>query len=78
MFLITDYKDGQSVLVYKAHHVFCDGLGVAAKFLALSDHYDMNALPALKPMSFCKNVVLYICLPFLVLRATFDMLFLKF
>ena len=75
MYLIPNYKEGQSVFIYKAHHVLTDGLGVSAKFLALSDHYDKNALPAMKPLPFLKNMIIKICLPVLFLKSTLSMIF---
>tara|TARA_B110000285_G_C14782115_1_gene449040 strand:+ start:120 stop:326 length:207 start_codon:yes stop_codon:yes gene_type:complete len=66
---IPDYSETESVFVLKAHHCLADGLGFSALFLALSDVYDKNALPGLKPLSFCKKVIVNMCLPFLVLRA---------
>ena len=38
----------------KIHHCMFDGLGGAAFFLALSEEYDINVMPAMKPISFCK------------------------
>ena len=75
MYLIPDYKDGESVFILKAHHVLSDGLGCSSMGLALSDNYDKNALPALKPLSLCKNFMIHLCLPYLYLKATLSMLF---
>ena len=74
-FLIPDFKDGQGVVVIKAHHVFSDGLGFSTFFLALSNVYDMKALPALKPVGFLKQALIYILLPFLILRISLVILF---
>ena len=73
--MIPDFKDGQGAVIIKAHHVFSDGLGFATFFLALSNVYDKNALPALKPLSFLKQALIYLLLPFLILRISLVILF---
>lgn len=63
-------------MILKAHHCLADGLGFATLFLAFSDIYDPKALPAMKPLPCLKKMIVYICLPFLVLRSSLYMLFL--
>ena len=37
--------------------------------MAMSDNYDATALPSLKPLSFCKQVLLFFLTPYLILMA---------
>ena len=72
-YLIPDYKEVESVFVMKSHHCLTDGLGTSSMFLALSDNYDKTALPSLKPVSFCKKVVINLCMPYLYLKGVMNM-----
>jgi hypothetical protein len=56
-------------ILFKCHHSFGDGLGIAQFFLAMSDIYDSNALPTLKPLSLIKKIMIYILSPFLVMKS---------
>lgn len=38
-FLIPDYSVNESVIIYKAHHCFSDGMGASMFFLMISDQY---------------------------------------
>jgi hypothetical protein len=53
-YLIPDYSANESVIMMKIHHCMFDGLGGAAFCLALSDESNINIMPAMKPLSFCK------------------------
>ena len=68
-FLIPDYQPGKSVAILKGHHSFTDGLGYGAFLLMLSGNYDSSALPALKPVSFGKQLCIWILLPFLFIKS---------
>jgi hypothetical protein len=61
------------VIVIKAHHCFTDGLGFAAFAMALSDNYDVSALPALKQLSFAKRVIVFLLSPYLIIKANNDL-----
>lgn len=74
-YLIPDFKPDVSVLLLKSHHVLSDGLGFSTLFLAFSDIFDPNALPAMKPLPIMKKFLVYTLLPFLVLRSSLHMLF---
>ena len=51
LWLVPDYSDKESAIIIKVHHCMADGLGFAAFMLAVSDNYDVNILPHLKPLS---------------------------
>jgi NRPS condensation-like uncharacterized protein len=67
--LIPKYMDGKGAVILKSHHCLADGLGFSFLFLAISDVWDKNALPALKPMGILKTTLVYTLLPFLVLKS---------
>jgi hypothetical protein len=61
--------DGQGIVLFKAHHSFGDGVSAGQFFMAISDIYDANARPGLKPIPWYKMAILYILSPLLVLKA---------
>lgn len=65
--------DGKGAVIIKAHHSLADGLGFSFFFMAMSDNWDKNALPALKPMGCLKTTLVYTLLPFLVLKSGIQM-----
>lgn len=67
--LIPKYKDGKGAVILKSHHCLADGQGFSFLFLAMSDMWDKNVLPALKPMGILKATIVYTLLPFLVLKS---------
>jgi hypothetical protein len=67
--MIPKYKDGKGAVILKSHHCLADVLGFSFMFLALSDIWDKDALPALKPMGFLKTTIMYMLLPFLLLKS---------
>ena len=73
-YLIPKFKDGKGICIFKAHHSFGDGLGVASYFAALSQIFDPKALPAMKPIPFPKQLLIWCLSPFLVLKSSFDIL----
>lgn len=73
-YLIPDFQPGKSCIIIKSHHVLFDGLGASTMFMAMSDEFNVSALPGLKPQSLCKKIMIYSFLPFLVLRSSLEML----
>ena len=68
------FKDGKGAVIIKAHHSLADGLGFASFFLALSDIWDKNAMPSMKPLGILKKILIYTLLPFLVMKSGIEML----
>ena len=67
IYLIPDYMPGKSVLVFKTHHNFSDGLGIATLFQCFNGNYDSSALPKMKPVGFCKSFLIFMISPLLML-----------
>lgn len=59
----------------KSHHCLADGLGFSFFFLAMSDVWNKDALPALKPLGVVKTILVYTLLPFLMLRSGLKIVF---
>ena len=57
---------GRSALFLKCHHCFTDGLGLATLFLAFSGEYDSTALPIMRPLPCCKQFLLDVFSPFIL------------
>lgn len=68
-YCIPDYQEGKSALVIKLHHCFADGLAVGSFLLSLCGEYDSSALPGMKPLGLCKQLMIYLLYPFLILRS---------
>ena len=53
-YIIPDFEQNRSALVFKVHHSLTDGLGCSTIFQGFCDSYDSSNLPALRPLSPCK------------------------
>ena len=65
--LLPDFETDMSVIVMKAHHSFCDGLGIACLFSSLSLEYDSTNLPGMKQVPWFKRFFIFLISPLLVL-----------
>lgn len=72
--LIPKFRDGKGAMIVKTHHCFTDGIGYSTFFLALSGEFDASALPAFKPLGFFKQLIIYMLMPLLLLKATWNIL----
>lgn len=68
-FLIPDFKDGQGILLFKAHHSFSDGVGIGQFFMGIQDEYDYKSAPGLKHVPLWKTAMVYLISPFLFLKS---------
>jgi NRPS condensation-like uncharacterized protein len=75
--LIPDYSESKSCFIIKASHSMGDGMAFSSLFLALSDVYDSSALPCLRQTPIWLMAFLYLLYPFLVLKETINVLFLR-
>jgi hypothetical protein len=62
------------VILFKAHHSFGDGIGCSQFFLVLSEIFDSDALPTLKPISFMQKVVIALLSPWLIIKTAVEAL----
>ena len=76
-FLLPDYSENESVIIYKAHHSFTDGMGASMFFLMMSDQYLPTALPSLKPLSYIQQFVITLLAPFLLIKNAYFLLTIK-
>jgi len=42
VWIVPDYDEKNSVMIWKSHHVIGDGIGVMTLLGTLSDEYDIN------------------------------------
>lgn len=47
-------------------------MGFSGFAMAMSDGYDHTALPAIKPLSLCKKLMIFLLSPYLVIRGNLD------
>jgi len=62
------------VILFKAHHSFGDGIGCSQFFLVLSEIFDSDALPTLKPITFMNKVAITLLSPWLIFKTTVEAL----
>lgn len=67
-YLVPDFLPGKSAMVFKIHHSMTDGLGIATFFQGFNGSYDATNLPAMRPLSFCKQIFVYLVSPLLILQ----------
>ena len=71
VYLIPDYQQDRSALVFKIHHAVSDGLGIASMFLAFSGEYKSNQFPAMKEQGIIKKGLLTLLAPVLNLYTVY-------
>lgn len=76
-FLITDFKENESILVLKVHHSMADGMAISSMLLAMNMKPDVKDMIGFKPLSAMKWAYIYLALPFISLIETFNLLFLR-
>lgn len=50
-YFFPNFGKNESVILFKCHHAFADGLGVATLLQCYNGKYDSDALPKMKPIS---------------------------
>lgn len=68
--LMPNYKENESIGVIKAHHCFGDGLAIAALLLAMNENPDFSQLVGYKPVTWWKQIIIWLVLPFNSLKTT--------
>ena len=70
VWLVPEFEENESLVVFKIHHVVSDGLGIFIMLQALSGRYDCNDwVMTSSKMSFAKELVLALIKPFTLLYA---------
>lgn len=54
-----------------------DGLGIATFFQGFNGSYDATNLPAMRPLSFCKQLFVWLVSPFLILQTLGSVMLMK-
>jgi len=63
-FIVQDYLEGKSLLIYKYHHSFADGLGLIGLMAVLADEYDYsNLINQTKALSCGMKLLVFATLP---------------
>jgi hypothetical protein len=73
--MIPKFKDGKGAVIFKAHHTLADGIGFAFFSLAISEIWDKEALPAMRPLGFLKTALIYTLLPYFMIKTAFVFIF---
>ena len=62
-FAITDFREGESILVFKCHHCLSDGVGIFEMLCLLNDEPSLEDLPPYRKHSLCKKILMYLLVP---------------
>ena len=66
MFLIPDYRENESAIVFKIHHSMMDGQAFGSFYSVLCEEYDGSKVPTMPSMAWWKWLMIYMMLPVLV------------
>ena len=64
--LVEDFQPGKSLIIFKFHHAFTDGLGMATFMQALGGNYKATNLPCIRPVSKFQQILQYLIAPWLL------------
>ena len=67
----------KSILIWKCHHSFCDGVSVTSMVLALSEEYDRSYFLSTKDASWAQAIGLRLMTPFLIPTILMSTIFAK-
>ena len=72
-FLIEDFKEDESVFIFKCHHSLTDGIGLALAMHGQTDNSDEAELPkVLMKTPFLKKLAIHLAMPLLILYYSVD------
>ena len=66
MWLVDNYTEAESALMFKEHHVMADGVGVLEIILLLTDEFRPDVLNNFRPTTWFKKLFLYTISPFFI------------
>lgn len=70
MWLVEDFRNGESLLVFKMHHVIADGLGMLILLACLQENYSPSQWVAARSvMNCCTRFLIFCAKPFLLTYA---------
>ena len=76
MFVVENFSETESVLIFKCHHSLADGMSLIGLLTSMQDHYSIDQLREFGPQfPWWKKLLLWICLPFSMLTGMFFVLF---
>jgi len=76
MWLVPDFRDGESLIIFKVHHIVGDGLAFLLMLGGLQDDYDIKQwIQTSKPPSKCLSIMLTLLKPFTMTYAFLGFLF---
>lgn len=73
-FFVPDFSESQSVLIFKQHHCFCDGIATLVLTCGMTKSYNPDQFSRLAPpMSLCDRFMKYATLPMTMTMAYFSL-----
>ena len=64
-YFVPDYSEQESLLIFKSHHCFCDGIATLVLTSSLTEEYSPSLFSKLSPPFSCIDTIMkYITLPF--------------
>ena len=68
--VVENFSETQSVIMFKSHHSVADGMSLIGLLVSMQDQYNPDQLYEFSPsQSFWKSLLMWICIPYSILRA---------
>lgn len=77
MMIKDNYKEDESLVFLKMHHIMSDGLGIATYMSNLVDNFDQKLLPPMRNFKWYDKLMIYITIPYYFVRMTLTFLLYK-
>ena len=76
VFVIEDYSETESIMLFKCHHAIADGMSLIGLLSSMQDEYRYDQLYEFAPkLSCCTTLLMWLCLPFSICQALWHILF---
>lgn len=75
MWIIEDYNDRESAIMFKEHHVMADGIGILEIIMLMTDEFKPDAMIDFRPTTWCKQMILYCISPLFILYYLLPIIF---
>lgn len=56
VFIKEEYQEKYSLMIWKSHHSFCDGVSVMSLHLGMGDEYDLSKFIPIKKINFIQRI----------------------
>ena len=76
LFIVEDFSERESVVMFKCHHALADGMSLIGLIASMQENYSKEMMYEFRPkLSCCGRLCLFFCTPLIMLRALIDIYF---